>query len=295
MNNMKQYMSIVKKKDNRNCNEFVKPFLRWAGGKSKFIRMIVECFPPRDKIGTYYEPFLGAASSFLFYQPENAKLSDLNQELIDAFAAIKNNYKIIHRYLCDFVKKDSESFYYKIRDEYNRKEKSFRQVARFIYLNKTCFNGIFRVNRNGDYNVPYGYKENIVIPSLDHFSNVSKLLQNVELKSADYKISVISAKKNDLVYFDPPYPPINGSSYFTHYTKERFSESDQYELAETAFKLSNRGCFVVITNADKKEIKSLYKGWQIHSLMRTRSITSSKHKHKVGELIITNYDVKQRG
>ena len=145
----------------------IKPFLRWAGGKSLFVKSILERLPSKERIGKYYEPFLGAGSVFLAYQPKATKLSDLNKQLIDTFAAIKENPRLVYRYLRELASEDSERNYYKIRDQYNHGSKSMKQAARFIYLNKTCFNGIFRVNTEGKFNVPYGYKKKIMLPSTD--------------------------------------------------------------------------------------------------------------------------------
>lgn len=267
----------------------IKPFLRWAGGKSLFVKSILERLPSKERVGKYYEPFLGAGSVFLAYQSKAAKLSDLNKQLIDTFAAIKENPRLVYRYLRELASEDSERNYYKIRDQYNHGSKSMKQAARFIYLNKTCFNGIFRVNTEGKFNVPYGYKKKIMLPSSEHLLSISRLLSNADLGVQNYKDAVSTASEGDLVYLDPPYPPINSSSYFTHYTKERFSQNDQCEVAEVADDLNVRGCFVLVTNADTEEIRRLYDGWYIHRIERTRWITSSKQKHKVGELIISNY------
>lgn len=283
-------MEIYNNKGNKI--QVVKPFLRWAGGKFLFIKTIINFFPSKNKINTYFEPFLGSASAFLSFQPNKAKLSDLNKELIFTFSSIKNNPKLVYKYLLEFVRNDSKTYYYKVRSDYNKQKPSIKNAARFIYLNKTCFNGIFRVNIKGEYNVPYGYKKNISILSFKEFKNISELLSNVRLISQDFKEAVIEAKENDFIYLDPPYPPINGTSYFTHYTKERFSEDDQYEVAAIAKNLNKKGCYVLITNADTEKIRNLYSDWNIYPILRPRYITCSKRKHKVGELIITNYDIK---
>jgi len=267
----------------------IKPFLRWAGGKSLFVDKIVERLPPVEEIGTYYEPFLGAGSVFLAYQPPNASLSDLNDQLINAFASIRSNFSAVNRELRNLAQNDSEDFYYEVRERYNRGRKGPAQAAKFIYLNRSCFNGIFRVNTKGEFNVPYGHKKNLITPSRTKLEAVSKVLAEVSISTSDFRECIATAGKGDIVYLDPPYPPINGSSYFTHYTKERFSTSDQESVAEEAFAAGSRGSKVLVTNADTPIIRDLYQGWEITPINRPRYITSSKHKHKVSELIITNY------
>lgn len=267
----------------------IKPFLRWAGGKSLFVDTIIEHLPDVSSVSKYYEPFMGAASVFLSYQPKIALLSDLNDQLICTFCAIRKNHTEVFRFLTSLASCDSEEFYYSVREAYNHEGIGYLQAARFIYLNRTCFNGIFRVNKLGKFNVPYGHKKHIIIPSIEHLASVALALKDVTLTTQDFTQSVQGASSGDLVYLDPPYPPINGTSYFTHYTKERFSAEDQEEVASTANSLSARGCYVLVTNADTPVIRELYNGWTIVSILRPRYITSTKRKHKVSELIITNY------
>jgi DNA adenine methylase len=269
-----------------------KPFLRWAGGKSKFVEEILSHIPPSLSFQSYYEPFLGAGSVFLALRHKKAYLSDLNEQLIETYKAIRSNPEQVYNYIKELGSKDSEQFYYMVRDQYNNYSFSLKQAARFVYLNKACFNGIFRVNTKGQFNVPYGFKTKLALPSAQELRAVSAQLKSAELTTEDYKDAVGSAKRGDLVYLDPPYPPINGSSFFTHYTKERFAIEEQEEVAYTADRLSRRGCFVIVTNADTTAIRQLYAGWQVQRIQRTRWVTSSQHKHKVYELIISNFKQK---
>ncbi len=267
----------------------VGPFLRWAGGKAHYANSIVD-YLPQNFQGVYYEPFLGAASVFLAYQPSRARLSDLNKQLIDTYIQVRDNPKLLYDHLMEYTAKDSEAFFYRTRDEYNSGRTGIRQAARFIYLNKACFNGIFRVNRDGVFNVPYGQKRRLAIPSLSCFAVISNLLRKADLDARDYRSAVSRARSGDLVYLDPPYPPLDNSSSFTHYTKERFNWLDQAEVAAVAADLSRLGSLVLITNADTEEIRALYKDWLVFPIQRTRWITCAREKHKVGELIITNYN-----
>jgi DNA adenine methylase len=156
-------------------------------------------------------------------------------------------------------------------------------------LNQTSFNGIYRVNRQGHYNVPYGFKAAPNIPGKRDLESASVLLKNAVITLADYKQALTSAAPSDVVYLDPPYPALNGTSYFTHYTKERFASEDQIELAHTAKALRERGCTVIVTNADTPLIRRLYAQWNVSEITRPRWVTSSRHKHRVVELIFTSY------
>lgn len=267
----------------------VKPFLRWAGGKSKFVQHIVSRLPPLEPGGTYYEPFLGAGAVFLAYAPEHACLSDLNPHLVNTFLAVRDHPGRIATKLVALRALDSERAYYKIRDEFNRGGPPCLQAARFIYLNQTSFNGIYRVNKCGQYNVPYGFKGNPKIPTKDALLSAARLLKCATINLADYRRAVATAREGDVVYLDPPYPPLNGTSCFTHYTKERFASEDQVEVAHTAALLRDRGCAVIVTNADTPLIRDLYLRWNTVEISRPRWITSSQHKHRVVELIMTSF------
>jgi len=272
-----------------------KPFLRWAGGKSKFVHQIVSRLPVLQPNITYFEPFLGAAAVFLAYSPKHAVLSDLNPDLIQTFKAVRDHASSVFTKFRPLCYSDSEDHYYRIRSRFNRGGDDCLQAARFIYLNHTCFNGIYRVNREGHYNVPYGFKELPNFPVKKALESAAKLLRRASILRTDYKTAVATAKKGDVVYLDPPYPPLNGTSYFTHYTKERFGERDQQEVASTANMLRARGCCVVLTNADTPLIRELYSDWDIGEITRPRWITSSRHKHLVVELIITSrYSLEAR-
>lgn len=269
--------------------ERTRPFLRWAGGKTKFVKEILSRLPVLPKKATYYEPFLGAGAVFLAYAPHRAVLSDLNPDLIHTFSAVQNQPKEVVNRLYALHYRDSEDSYYRIRKQFNSRGSSCLQAARFIYLNQTSFNGIYRVNRQGQYNVPYGFKKEPNIPGKWDLESASDVLKKAKIKLADYKKALADAEDGDVVYLDPPYPPLNGTSYFTHYTKERFASEDQIEVARTANALRARGCIVVVTNADTPLIRNLYANWRVKEISRPRWITSSCHKHRVIELIFTSY------
>ena len=274
-------------------NQKAAPFIRWVGGKSKLIKHLKNYVPSDFCDGKYYyEPFLGAGSLFFHLTPQKAYLSDSNKDLIECYNAIKSDPEIISEHLNQHSENNCKEYYYKMRDEYNSSEPSTSKAALFIYLNKSCFNGIWRVNKKGHFNVPYGYKEPPPLPSNEDLLKISKALSNAKLVHKDYKDAVISASKGDFVYFDPPYPPLNGTSYFTHYTKERFNREDHAELALIVKELTKKGCLVMISNADIPYIKSLYKdSFNVYDLEVTRWIRTDGKRYKVGELIITNYEL----
>lgn len=187
------------------------------------------------------------------------------------------------------ARRDSEVYYYRIRAAYNRGAVGAKQAARFIYLNRTCFNGIFRVNLNGDFNVPYGYKNRPTFPNRVQLEAVAKKLKSARLSVRCFRESLRTVGKKAFVYLDPPYPPLNGTAYFTHYTSDRFSETDQEALAAAVERLDARGALFMMSNADTQLIRRLYKRFDIRKIPVTRFVTCSSHKHKVQELVITNY------
>ena len=267
--------------------------LRWAGGKQRLIPRLSEFVPADYMKRTYREPFLGAASLFLSLQPRKAVLSDLNRQLIDCYFAIRDQVTPVARMLRELARADNEGTYYEVRDQYVQSSTSGAQAARFIYLNRTCFNGIFRVNRAGQFNVPYGHRTNPIFPTAAQLRRVSSALNNASLQATDYQEALKGARNGDFVYLDPPYPPLNGTSFFAHYTPERFSRDDQEMLAELVQELDRRGCLVLMTNADTPHIRSLYRDFNAKKLPVTRYVTCKSTKHQVGELVVTNYDISR--
>jgi DNA adenine methylase len=270
----------------------IKPFLRWAGGKQNLVSELLKHAPSHELIQKYYEPFLGAGSLFFANGFDNAYISDTNSQLINTYLSIKNDYRkvysLIKLYETKFLK--DESFYYRVRSEFNRniEEKTQIQAARFIFLLHSNFNGIYRVNKKGVYNVPIG-KRKPSLPSLDHLLEVSNKLKGKVIKEIDYSTIINKVQKNDFVYLDPPYPPIDWDKQLQQFTVNKFKEQDQIELALFANNLRDRGCFVMISNSDTPFIRDIYSGWNIHVIETTRSISCLKQRKKINELIIKNY------
>ncbi len=271
-------------------------FLRWAGGKRRIVPRLIHFLPFGYESGTYFEPFLGAASMFIALAPRRARLSDLNKDLINAFWHVRESPDLVFRYLSQHRTRDCHQYFYRLRDQYNSVgPSSCAQAARFIYLNRTCFNGIFRVNRKGQFNVPYGFpaetaEKKPVFPDREHLRHVSGLLKTAVLGTESYQAALHPAGPGDFVYLDPPYPPLNGTSFFRHYTADRFQNEDQEQLAEVFSDLNKRGCLVLLSNADTPLIRRLYGQFQQTPLPVTRYVSSKKVKHAVSELVIANYD-----
>ena len=254
------------------------------------MRTLVNYLPSDVEERYYREPFVGAASLFLHMRPAEAAISDANQHLIDCYQYVSENPHRVADLLRTHIGKTCEKYYYEIREEYNRSRSSATQAARFIYLNRTCFNGIFRVNMQDQFNVPYGWKEPPPAPTRDDLIHAGKALEMADLSCDSYEHVLDDAISGDFVYLDPPYPPLNGTSYFTHYTATRFGDRDQEKLAETVAELDRRGCLVMMSNADTPRIRELYKRFQKTKISATRFVTSGSKKHKVSELVITNYE-----
>lgn len=251
-------------------------------------RQLIAFLPERFS-GTYFEPFLGAASLFLAIRPKTAVVADANTHLIGAYEAIRDRPSEVAAHLGSLAEEDSEDQYYKIRSCYNNSGESPLQAARFLYLNRTCFNGIFRVNKRGEFNVPYGFKKRPRFPTLLEIHRFAKALAAADMFNCDYSQAVVTAGRGDFIYLDPPYPALNGTANFAHYTMDRFPTTEQEKLAQLVRTLDSRGCLLMISNADTPLIRRLYRGFHLNALSATRYVTCKAKKHRVRELIITNY------
>jgi len=274
------------------------PFIKWVGGKRGLLEQILPLFP--KKFNNYYEPFVGGGAVFfeLFSKGllKNKKiiLSDINSELVNSYNIVKNNpFELIAK-LEKYKEQHSKEFYYQIR-ELDRKEdyknlSNLERATRFIYLNKTCFNGLYRVNKKGYFNTPIGSYKNPNIVDHNVILSASEALQNVIIKHQSFKEILKETKKDDFVYFDPPYYPLNETSNFTSYDSNCFLEDEQFELFEVFEKLSDKGVKVVQSNSDTKFIKDLYKDYNVKIVHANRFINSkSNGRGKITEVVIRNY------
>ena len=273
----------------------VRPLVKWAGGKTQLLHRLVEMIPP--SFDSYYEPFLGGGALFFYLHRnglvKNAILSDLNTDLIAMYSIVKHRVEELIDELASGCYRYEKNNYYDIRDEYNNSQEQndpIVQAARFIYLNKTCYNGLYRVNRKGEFNVPFGKHANPVILDERNLRAASDAFSNVTLTSGDYETVLRPVKKADFIYLDPPYVPINSTSVFTSYTQEGFPYEEQKRLARVFTDLDKRGCFLLESNSNTKTIRELYSPFSKKVVSVSRFISSKKETRKgIPELLIFNY------
>ncbi|MCQ6958598.1 DNA adenine methylase [Mucilaginibacter aquariorum] len=268
-----------------NVNPPVKPFLRWAGGKSWLIKHLYQ-YLPKEGFNNYHEPFLGGASIFFHLHPEKSFLSDLNNDLIETYITVKNNVEEVIKEISKF--ENTEAFYYSIRHQ--QFDNDAKKAAQFIYLNQTSFNGIYRVNLRGVYNVPFGYRsKNFYEP--DVLRSASQALANAELSNVDFKKSIDNIKANDLVFLDPPYTVTHNNNGFIKYNKNLFDLDSQYALSNYIDQIKDLGAYYILTNAAHHQIEEIFKkeNDQILRLDRASLIGGRNAKRgKYAELVITN-------
>jgi DNA adenine methylase len=271
-----------------------KPFLKWVGGKGQLINDIVSLLP--TQFNDYFEPFIGGGAVFFSLYSQGllknkaATLLDFNDELINTYSVLKQAggvTKVVKLLSGEKYANTSENFYM-IRAEVPTNK--YERAARMIYLNKTCFNGLYRVNGSGKFNTPFGKYANPTICDIDNLKACGKALQGVSLVSGSYDNIKELAKKGDLIYFDPPYQPVSKTANFTGYTKNAFGEKDQESLAALYSDLDKRGCHLMLSNSDAPLILELYKKFDIHIVKAKRAINcNANNRGKVNEVIVTNY------
>ena len=303
------------KKMNKN-NNTLKPFIKWVGGKGQLLADIRNSYPKElgKKITKYAEPFIGGGA-VLFdilsnYELKEVYISDINAELINTYKSIQNAPQqiicLLEQYQNEYVPMDSDSrkeYYYIKRDRFNslktngNNDLNIEKGALFVFLNKTCFNGLYRVNKNGLYNVPMGSYKNPCICDKENLLNVSKALQNVIMHCGSYLDCENFIDENTFIYIDPPYRPLTDTSNFTSYTKFEFGDKEQIELADFATRLRAINSKVILSNSDPKNsdenddfFDNLYKDFIINRVSATRMINSnSNSRGKINELLIANY------
>src|SRR5450432_3562659 len=270
----------------------VKPVLKWAGGKRQLLGPILafidQAFP--DGIRKYYEPFVGGAAVFFELVAQGkfkqARLSDKNEDLIRVYRALRDDADSVILELKKLCKSEhGEEFYYKVREQ--RPTKTSARAARLIYLNKTGYNGLYRVNRSGDFNVPYGRYKRPRILDESRLLAAASALQGVELEVEDFEHSCKKAKPGDFVYFDPPYLPVSKTASFAEYHSEAFAFAEHERLAKTFAKLTKRGVSVLLSNSDTPETRALYAGFETQTVLAKRAINSdATRRGAVSELLV---------
>lgn len=267
------------------------PIVKWVGGKRQLMFELLKNMP--ENYNRYFEPFIGGGALFFELQPEGAYISDMNGELINLYNVVKNNvYELI-----DELKKHeiSKEYFMNIRniDRTKKYEKwsDIQKASRFIYLNRTCFNGMYRVNSKGEFNVPFGNYKNPRIIDEHNLINCSNLLQKTEIRNTDFSEILKYAQKGDFVYFDPPYVPLNETSSFTSYTKEGFDLDMQFKLRDVCDELDSMGVNFMLSNSDTKFVNELYENYNIKKVFASRQINANPSgRGKITEVLVKNYD-----
>ena len=243
--------------------------MRWAGSKRRLLPSLVPFLPP--VFGRYFEPFLGSGSLFFLLRPSEATLSDRCTELIETYDALRSNPSAVLRYLAPLY--PDRTLYYKVRD--SRSSGRFKRAAEFIFINKTCWNGLYRVNQKGKFNVPYGRPRSDFISDPANLRSCAETLatSGIELLSDDFEATVSEAGAGDLVFLDPPYVTGHSNNGFIDYNETLFSWKDQERLASVAERLRQKGAFVLVTNGDHPCLRSLYQTFESHQMWTFSSIS----------------------
>ena len=276
-------------------NKLVAPFLKWVGGKRQLMPTIVEHLPENIKDYKYIEPFIGGGAVLFNLQPKNAIINDFNEELINVYQVIKNN---LDELIIDLKKHKNEAdYFYSIRsldrNSEFKKLTAVKRASRIIFLNKTCFNGLYRVNNAGEFNSPFGRYKNPNIVNEPTLKAVNKFLNNnnIEINSGDYSEILKQADKKCFVYLDPPYHPISESSNFTGYVQGGWNIYDQIDLKTACDELHKRGVKFLLSNSSADFIKDLYKDYKITIVKANRAINSNgADRGEVDEVLIRNYE-----
>jgi len=250
------------------------PIVKWAGGKSRLCDELTARSPRRFR--RYFEPFLGGAALYFRLAPRFGVLSDSNADLINMYCCVAWNVEAVIQRLTRHRQDHTEAHYYKMRERWNTAGdlRDVDRAAAFIYLNKTCYNGLWRVNSRGQFNVPVGRYDEPSIFDPAALRAASKLLQRAEITTRHFALAADDARAGDFVYFDPPYHPLSETANFTSYTAGSFGPDDQRQLAETARALVRRGCSVMVSNSDTEFVRDLYRGFRIDVVDCSRAINS---------------------
>lgn len=270
----------------------LKPILKWVGGKRQLLTEIKKYIP--DEYNTYIEPFFGGGAVLFDIKPKKAVINDINDEIINVYKTIKDNPKELIKKLKTY--KNEEDVYYEIRnldrtDKYNTLS-NIEKASRIIYLNRTCFNGLYRVNSKGQNNVPYGKYKNPTICDEKNINNISSYFNknNVEIKNLDFEKVLELAKEGDFVYLDPPYDPLTETASFVSYSKDGFDRKDQERLKKYCDLLTKNNVKFLLSNSSTDFIKELYKDYTIIEVNATRNISAdTKGREKVKEVLIKNF------
>ena len=274
----------------------IAPILKWAGGKRQLLSELTRRLP--ERWDTYFEPFIGGGALLVELANRGrlgrAVIGDMNPELVNLYRVVKRDPEELSRALSDAKFQNNEESFRRLRSEFNAligtRKHPVDRAALLVYLNKHSYNGLWRVNRKGHYNVPFGKYARLNLPSSQNLEKFSRMLEGVTLMHADFGRIVRTAKRGDFVYLDPPYHPLSKTACFTDYTTGGFSFEDQKRLAAVFRRLSDKGVRLMLSNSSMPEITDLYSGFSIHTVTARRFINCNGRKRSgVSELIVTNY------
>ncbi|MDD3492274.1 MAG: DNA adenine methylase [Candidatus Thermoplasmatota archaeon] len=274
--------------------------MKWAGGKKQLLDQFASLFPKR--FDRYFEPMVGSGAVFFYitktYNPKSCMISDINENLMQLYIVVRDRVDELIKELREHKAQhmhDPETYYYTMRERYNSMdyrtaETKLEKSALMLYLNKTCFNGLYRVNSEGKFNVPLGRYKNPAIVQKQKLHRASQLLQDVEIRVMGFEKVLNFVKENDFVYFDPPYYPLSATSSFTSYQKDAFLDKQQKQLAQVFRDADKRGCLVMLSNSDTDFIRDLYGGYDIQVVKAKRMINcKAEGRGAINELVIRNY------
>jgi DNA adenine methylase len=274
-----------------------KPFLKWVGGKGQLLEQFQNLLP--QKYNSYFEPFIGGGAVFFAINPKKSHINDINKTLVKTYTHIKDNteklIKSLKKLEQEFNTKNDDArkeFYYSLREKYNAlSHEDFDKSLYFLFFNKTAFNGVYRENSKGGFNVPMGSYKNPKIVDEENLRLVSQILSNTKITSGSFVDAVKNAKAGDFVYFDPPYHPLSETSKFTSYSKDSFSKDDQIRLRDLFIELDKKGVYIMLSNSSAPFIQEIYSGYKQIPVYATRMINSKSDKRgKISEVVIVNYD-----
>lgn len=276
----------------------MKPLLKWAGGKRHIARELEASFPPDWNSGTYIEPFIGGGAMFLHLNPSNALIADLNKRLVGFYSHIQKNLGEVFNGISAIANEfdgapieEKKDLYLSFRTQFNASDVDTLESAVLLYsLNKLCFNGLYRENSKGGFNVPFGQKKNFPPLIREDFEEVSRLLEHTEILNSDFEGTIARAKAGDFVYLDPPYIPIDITASFTSYHSEGFGVADQQRLAEAMIELGKSGIKAMCSNSDTSLTREIYSKLNVTTIQAPRMVSAkASGRGSVSELVITNY------
>jgi DNA adenine methylase len=266
--------------------------VKWVGGKSRILSQLTPLLPKGVELMRHVEPFVGGGALFFARRPERALLSDVNRQLCATYEAVRDDIEGVIAQLRELSASHSAERYYQVRHRYNHAARisSAERAALFVYLNKTCFNGLHRVNRRGEFNVPAGRYQNPRILDEAALRAASQLLRQAELRCESFESLLSYAKPGDFIYFDPPYEPVSETANFTAYAANGFDRSDQERLRDVFAALDRRRCKLMLSNSDVPFIRDLYRKFRIDVVAAPRAINcDAKRRGLVSEVVVRNY------